>query len=261
MDSKYPDQRIKKAEKLRRQHGRFWSYFLEPDYCGSAELFLEVANETPGLDDRGILYNEAATTFLMKGGEYGFYRAAEVYKELMGLYRKENNESKVVEYGIMYGNSLGSSERYMLAGQAFSDVAAICEKRSPADAIKYYGESIRLYEMDGSCPFHTKKARERCLMLQIQENKLSDAIESLGGLDIRYARLCRQILCILCQTSFDDDLDDPAEHRLVMTLVNGTKDESTDALESFASNNFLPDYAQLVFKRAVENYKPENDIC
>lgn len=261
MDGKYPDQRIKRAEKLRKRHGRLWGYFFEPDYYGSAELFSEVADEAADLEEKEALYNEAATTFLMKEGEYSFYRAAEIYRKLMHLYKKASNEDKTIEYGILYATNLEDSERYMLSGQAFADVAALYEKGCPVDAIKHYETAIRLYGKDGSCPFHMKKAQERCLMLQIQQDNFGDAIESLARLNIKYSGLCRQILCILCQSNLDDDLDDPAEHQLVMALINSSKEEGIQALEGFSNNNFLPDYAQLIFEKAVENLKPENDIC
>lgn len=289
MDNSELARKINKAEKLRKKRGGLLSFFTHPDYYSSAELFAEVAKAHTGLPEQETYYNEAARTFLMDRGEYSFYRAAEMYKALAEAHLNQGSCAKAVAYGVLNGENLEKAERYMLAGTAFMDAGVAAEKMaaspaaedssteepgaaSPAashscaecpttTAISCFKRAAGLFARDGSCPFHTKKAWERCLLAQLHENDLNGAYETLGCLSIKYARLCRLLLAIITEKEVENDVEDAEENDLVMTLINKEKKDAMQKLEDFANNNFLPDYAGLVFTFVIDRLRPENDIC
>lgn len=255
------DKKVKQAEKLRKKYTGISSLFWSPDFYSSAELFLELANEADTDEDKERFYNEAATTFLLQGDEYGHYRAAEIYKSLRDQFISEQQLPKSVEYGKLYAGNLECSKRFMMAGQAYFDLGVLCEGALPSEALGFYKEAISAYEKDGDSRFHMKKACEKKLLLELSGADYSGAICTLANLDVKYAPLCRQLLLILLEQSLDEELDDPEEHKLVMALINRNSAEATALLETFINDNFIPKYAQMVFESVLEKLNPENDIC
>ncbi|KAI4291586.1 hypothetical protein PAPHI01_0860 [Pancytospora philotis] len=255
------EKKLRRAERLRKRHGGLWGLFWRPDYYESAELFLELAKSAETVERSEQYCNEAAETFLLQDEEYSYFRAAEVYKELRDAYIGRESIEGAIRYGKLYASNLTRAGRHMLAGQAYSDLGDACADGRPTNAHAFYTAAAAAYRQDGNCQYHLKKAVERCLAVELGSADYERAVDTIGQLDVKFARLCRLLLLILLEKPLDEELDDPAENRVVMAIINRGSSEATAALDAFANDNFLPKYAQTIFDAVRDSLRPENEMC
>lgn len=252
--------KIKKAKSLRKKPNFFLSLFIEPDYIESGNLFSDVAFFSSDLEEKEKYYNEAATTYLMLKSEYGFFRAGEIYKKVAEVFEKTEAEKYLV-YMIKYAENLDKAERYLTAGDAYMNIADKYDEIKKDEAAIYYKKACEAYNKEHGCPYHVKKARQKCLMFQLKQGDLEGAIATLDQLTMEYSKLCKSILCILLEKTADNELESVKENELIMGLMNKTGEDCIDELAKFSCEHSLPDYARLIFEIASDKFKPENDIC
>lgn len=254
-------QKIEKAQKLRQKPSFPFSIFNKPDFIESGDLFCEIARESTSTEEQVKFYVEAAHTFLMKKDEYGEFCASECYRKLFQLL-EETDVENAIQYYTMYAEILERMAKYLNAGQAYTKIADILAKIDPKRAASMYSKAVLTYKKDrAACTYHLKACLQNFLTVQLDLENLEGAISILDYLDIKYSKLCKQILTVLVgRTDFDDVLS-PKENQIIMSLLNKEKEESIKDLEAFRSDNYLPDQISKVFDLAIERLDPENDIC
>lgn len=251
--------KIDKAEQLRKKYGKLLGLFFKPDYLESGELFYEASQLTTDGELKRRCILSAAETFALYKKEYGFFRAAEMYKLLVD--EDKEDRTRLVQYTVLYGTSLEEAGKYMSAGNAFDEVARLLEKESYEDSVQYYNRAIALYEKDGSCPFHMRKALERCLLLLLSKNSLREALPLLKKFNVKHSKFGIQILSVFLNQQIEEELDSPEEAKLIKSLINRGDEETASLFEEFQDNNVLPDFLSIIFAIAIERMKPENNIC
>lgn len=252
--------KIARAEKLRTRGAFPFSLFMEPDYIESGDLYCEIAKESRDLEDKVKFYTEAAKTFLRKKAEYNEYRASECYKKLFELL-VNHDVATAVEHYIKHCECLERIEKYMLAGQGYTKIGDILVETDRKMAIEMYKKAQNAFSKDYNCPIHFKEAAQQCLAVQLSEQNIEGAIESLKVLDVEFSKLCVQILSlILGKTDFEDDLKKD-ESELIMTLLNKDKNTSIESLRNFKENNHVKPIISKIFDFAIDRLRPENDIC
>lgn len=252
--------KIKKAESLRKNVKFPLSLFKEPDYLESGELFSEVAMECLDLDDKVKYYKEAAITFLKNTAEYNQYRASECYKKLFEILQKSDIKS-AVDFYILHSECLERIGKNMLAGQGFLKIGEILKTVELRRSIEMFFRAKKCYEKDQNCPYHHKEAVLKSLEVQLDIKDYENAIESLKEVEIKGGRLSVQILMYLTGRSDFEEVLEKNESELVMTLLNKDKETGIKALNDFKEENSLPEIVIKVFNIAIEEMRPENDIC
>jgi tetratricopeptide (TPR) repeat protein len=246
---------ISRAEKLRHKRKGIMGMFSKPDYFESADIFVEIGKKCNDMDMKEKYLNEAIKTLTIEGSEYAYFRIAEVYRHLMDLDR--NDAGKLRMYMEEYAKALEVSERYLMAGQAYSKLGDLVGEENPKDGIGNHGKAVEMFEKDGGCPYHIQDVRKKCLLLQLGIKDYEGAYKTLKYLTITFSKLCRQILCIILEKPLEED----PENDLVMVLINKGHEEGVEALKKFKVDHYLPKYVELIFQLAEEKLSPENDIC
>lgn len=252
--------KIKKAEKLRESYHFPFNLFNSPDYISSGDLFCEVARECNSVNEQIKYFEEAANTFLLNKDDYGIYKASEPYKSLFNIL-KDVDFNKAVEYGIKHSDCLYKIGKYMMAGQAYVTLADIVKNKDEEKAMMICNKAKESYNKDGNCPFHLKKAVEECLLLELKNENLQNAIESFEILDkkynMKYSRLSKHILCFLDQETdhskmFAEEELGSQESQILMKLLNQSEDKAASYLKEYLNDNALPEHTTLVFKMAID---------
>lgn len=255
------ERKLERAQKLRKRAIFPYSLFRDPDFIEAGDLYCEVAVGSKTIEDQEKYYVEAANTYLMKKDEYGDFSASECYRKLFDLLENVNTESALVYYGL-YANSLEKMRKYLNAGQAYAKVADILAKKDQKRSVAAYTRAILTFKKDrASCTYHLKSCLQSFLIVQLGVGNLEGAIETLDQLDIKYAKLCKQILTIVAGRSDFDDVLSARENQLIMSLLNKSKEDSIKDLEAFRSDNYLPESVSKIFDIAIQGISPENDIC
>lgn len=256
------EKKLTKAEKLRTKSAFPFCYFVAPDYNESAELFCEIARDSSTIEDQCKYYLEAANTFLMQKDEYNEFCASECYRKLYEVLEKKELE-RALGYYQRYAEILEKMKKYLTAGQAYAKIGDAWAKSNPDKAIEFYSKAILTYKKDrASCTFHLKSCLQGYLLVLLELEKLEEAINILDQLDTKYSKLCKQILTIvLGRSDFHDDVLNLDENRLVMALLNKSREDSIKDLEAFRSDNYLPDAVSKIFDISIRRMSPENDIC
>lgn len=254
-------QKLQKAETMRQKPHWLMSLFSGPDYLGSAELFIELAEAANTPATRAQFLAEAAATFTQEGGEYGLFRAAETYRALATAHKEGGSRDATLAAMEAEAQSLLRCRKFLMAGQAYVRRAEMWPNERSAEAIEDYKQAAAAIDRDGACPYNKKDVQRRCLRLQLESNDLAGAIEMLGVLDIEYGPLCRQMLCLITSTEADIDLDDSAQQALCSAIINRSGEDAVQAIDNFVKDTYLPDYASRVFEIVRTQLLPENDIC
>lgn len=252
--------KIRKAESLRKDVKFPLSLFKEPDYLESGELFSEAALECSEMEDKVKYYTEAANTFLRSKAEYNQYRASECYKKLFEIL-KEKDLATAVGFYIQHSECLERIGKNMMAGQSFQKIGELLRRVEPRRSIEMLLRARKCYEKDQNCPYHHKEAVMKCLEVQLETKDYVNAIESLDGLKIEHSSLCKQILMYLVGRSDFEDVLERNESELMTTLLNKDKESGMKALREFKEQNSLPEIVNRIFEVAIEEMRPENDIC
>jgi hypothetical protein len=254
-------QKIQRAQKLRQKLSFPFSLFNKPDFIESGDLFCEIAKESSSKEEQVKFYIEAANTFCMKKDEYGEFCASECYRKLFEILEEIDIE-RALKYYTMYAESLEKMSKYLTAGQTYTKIADILAKIDPKRATDVYSKAVLTYKKDrASCTYHLKACLQNFLNVQLELENIEGSIEIFDHLDIKYSKLCKQILTILTGRSDFDDVLSPKENQLVMALLNKEKEDAIKDLEAFRTDNYLPEQISKVFDLAIQRMSPENDIC
>lgn len=257
--------KIKKAESLRERRGFLQSLFGGPDYLESAALFTEVAKFSTSVEDKIKYYEEAANTYLLEKNEYGIWKAAECFGELNKLAK---NKEKSKAFFLSRIDCLMKIGKYMIAGQALTTEG---EKNNNLEtSLELFTKASEAFKLDGSSPFHLKKALEHTLLLQLKAMKIKEAIDTMKYMDesyknMKHFKLCIQMLLFLQMkensgTVFDaEDVLESDESKVIMGLFNS--EEPGVILEEFQNENVLSETVEMVFEICKKSLKPELDIC
>lgn len=250
--------KIKKAEQLRKKPNWFAALFVVPDYFESGTLFEEVADSVPGPEEKEKWLMEAATTFEMEKGEFGAYKAYEMYSKIGNIYDEIKNKIKASDYWAMAGNQLVKCGKHFLAGQFFYKAGLAIQNASYKKTTKLFESAVQAYTADGKSPFHIKVVLESMLTLQLQFRDAAGAFSTFSKLNVKYSALCRHILGIIIGEDPQTELDSEAENDLYLSMINK---DGIKAFEEFEDENTLPEYLINVFNLYKEKMNPDSNIC
>ncbi len=255
------DPRIKRARKLKKKYNGLLGYFYKPDYIESGDILVDVANECTDIDLKEKYYIEAADTFILENREYGFFRAAEIYKILIDLEETKEIKNNITKYYILYSNMLKKSNNIFLAGSTYVKVGDIYRNKSYSTAKVYYHQAKELFKEYNSAPAHLKLINEKLIDLALDMQDYEDCLNILREIDSKYQKFFIELLLILLKRESEYELDDAEQNTILSDVINKEPNEVVQILQKYSENHLLPEYAKKIFLALTDKLDTEYDIC